>query len=343
VKTAIRVGPIAAASGQVSRGLVRIGDLADGCSPIHFPVILVNGGDDGPVVYLHAGSHGQETVYAIELMRRLVREELDVRALRGAIILVPAANLLAHQAGSRIAPLYGIREGGAFGGDLHKLWPGDATGSVTQLLAAAIWDQIVSQSDYVVDYHTNSSPGIPFVLMYQPSGPAASDAEASAWRRGLDLAATFGLTVVLGAPTANTLAGACMLAGKAALTVEIPSPRILNESLVACALRGTKNILVRHAMIDGEIEAQIDSPPLTGQHVILPSIRARRGGMVRFEVAPGKFQPAGTVIARIFDAFGEELEAVLMAHDGYVSTFPPLSWAGAQAIATGDYVADCFS
>jgi len=343
VKAAIRVGPVEAESGQVSRGLIPIGELADGCTPMQIPVILVNGGDDGPVVYLHGGSHGQETVYAIELMRRLVREELNARRLRGAIILVPAANLLAHQAGSRISPLYGIREGGAFGGDLHKLWPGDASGSMTQLLAATIWTQIVTQSNYVVDYHTNSSPGIPFVLMYQPSGTTNDGAEASAWRRALDLAAAFGLTVVRGAPTPNTLAGASLLAGKAALTIEIPSPRMLSESLIACALRGTKNFLARLAMLDGEIETQIEYPPLTGQHDILPSIRARRGGMVRFEVQPGQFVMAGTVIARIFNVFGDEVEAVPMAHDGYVSTFPPLSWAGAQAIATGDYVADCFS
>src|SRR5215471_8352333 len=145
METQLHVGPIRAERGQVAKGLLRVGDLADGCSPIQIPVVVANGAEDGPIVYLHAGSHGQETAYAIELMRRLVREELDARELRGAVILVPAANLLAHQAASRIAPHYGVREGGPFGGDMHKLWPGDPLGSITQRLAADIWEQIVAQ------------------------------------------------------------------------------------------------------------------------------------------------------------------------------------------------------
>jgi predicted deacylase len=278
MKETIRVGTIEAASGQVNRGLLHVGELADGCSPIQIPVVLVNGSEDGPVVYLHAGSHGQETVYAIELMRRLVREEIDLQKLRGAIILVPAANLLAHQAGNRIAPHYGSREGGPFGGDMHKLWPGDAAGSITQRLAAAIWNQIVSQADLVVDFHTNSSPGIPFVLMYQPSSHPLTEVESSAWRRGLDLAAAYGLTVVLGAPTPNTLAGAALLVGRPAMTIEIPSPRMLNQPLVNCALRGTKNLFSQLGMIDARTEPQTEFPPMLGKHLILPSIRANRVG-----------------------------------------------------------------
>jgi predicted deacylase len=343
MKDALRIGPIEAAPGEIARGLLRIGELADGCSPIQIPVVLANGSADGPVVYLHGGSHGQETVYTIELMRRLVRFEVDPRALRGALVMVPAANLLAHQAASRIAPHYGVREGGPFGGDMHKLWPGDPIGSITQRLASAIWEQIVARADCVVDFHTNSSPGLAFALMYQPSGPAKSEPETTAWRRSLELADAFGLTVVLGAPTPNTLAGASILAGKPAMTVEIPTPRMLSESLVAVALRGTKNVLASLGLLDAPIEPQVDSPPIPGKHVILPSVRANRGGMVHFTVAPGHYLSAGTVIARIFDVFGDELEEIRMPQAGYVSTFPPLSWAASQAIATGDYVADCFS
>src|SRR5262245_29578444 len=343
MRSTLQVGPIRAEHGQVAKGLLRVGDLADGCSPIQIPIIAVNGVEDGPIVYLHAGSHGQETAYAIELMRRLVREELHARELRGAVILVPAANLLAHQAASRIAPHYGVREGGPFGGDLHKLWPGDPAGSITQRLAAAIWEQVVAQADCVVDFHTNSSPGFPFSLIYQPSDPSGAEPEASAWRRSLDLAGAFGLTVVRGAPTPNTLAGASLLAGKAALTVEVPTPRMLDAALVTCALRGTKNLLAHLRMSRAPVGPRPDGPVLPGEHVILPSIRANRGGMIRFEVEPGRFLTAGTIIARIVDVFGDELEAVRMPRDGYVSTFPALSWAGAQAIATGDYVADLFS
>jgi predicted deacylase len=337
------VGPITARSGEIAKGLLPVGELADGCTPAQVPVMIVNGAEDGPIAYLHAGSHGQETVYAIDLMRQLVRGELDPGRLRGAVILVPAANLLAHQAASRIAPHYGVREGVPFGGDLHKLWPGDAAGSITQRIASTIWREIVAQADVVVDYHTNSSPGLPFTLLYQHSPSTPSPEDEAVWQRTLELAGAFGLTVVRGAPTPNALSGASMLAGKPAMMVEVPSPRLLNRELVASALIGTRNVLAHAGLIDAPIEPQRAVPVLPGEHVILPSIRANRGGMVGYEVTPGDFCPADTVIARVYDVFGDEVEAVRMAEDGYVSTFPPLSWAGAQAIASGDYVADCFS
>jgi uncharacterized protein len=343
MRTAIRVGSIEARSGATAKGLLHVGELADGCTPVQVPVIIVNGVDDGPIAYLHAGSHGQETIYAIELMRRLVREALDPARLRGAVIMVPAANLLAHHAASRIAPHYGVREGGAFGGDLHKLWPGDAAGGLTQRIAAAIWAEIVAQADLVVDYHTNSSPGLPFTLLYRHAERTRSPQDERVWRRTLDLATAFGLTVVQGAPTPNALSGASLLAGKPALMVEIPSPRILSEPLVAMALLGTENLLAHAGLVAVPVRPQVDAVVLGGEHVILPSIRANRGGVLRCEAVPGVFSAAGSVIARIYDVFGDEVEAVRMVEDGYVSTYPALSWAGAQAIASGDYVADCFS
>ena len=53
--------------------------------------------------------------------------------------------------------------------------------------------------------------------------------------------------------------------------------------------------------------------------------------------------PAGAVIARTRDVHGREVEVIRMPADGYVMTFPPQSWVGNQAVATGDLVADIFS
>ena len=340
MRVALKVGDVAAEPGQLAYGLLRIGDLADGCSPLHIPVIILNGIHDGPVVYLHAGSHGQEAVYAIEMMRRLARVDLDPTKLRGAIVMVPAANLLAYQAATRISPLYGVREGGPFGGDMHKLWPGDPLGSVTQRLASAIWGSIVSQADFVLDYHTNSVPGFPFALMYQPQ--ARNGPEDEAWQRSLRVAEAFGMTVVVGAHTPNSLSGASMKAGKAAMAIEAPCPRVLDQPMVAAALRGTVNVLVHLGLIEGTLAPQYDIPVLPGEHHILPSIRANRGGVIHYRVEPGVLLQAGTVIASIYDVFGNPVETVRMAQDGYVSTFPPLSWSAAQTVASGEYVADCF-
>ena len=271
MRAPFRIDRMEAPSAGRATGLIRFGELADGCSPLHIPLIILNGADDGPMVYLHAGSHGQETIYGMSAMRRLAQSELDPSRMRGAVVIVPGANLLAHQAAARIAPHYGIREGVPYGGDLHKLWPGDPRGSMTQRLAATIWTHIVDKANYVIDFHTNSQPGIAFALMY--GGETSHPSGAAVWRQSLEAARAFGLTVVRGAPNPLTLAGAAMEAGKPAMTIEVPAPRILDRRYADAAVRGVKNVLVHLGMLSGEITPLAGVPVVDGEHEILPSIR----------------------------------------------------------------------
>jgi uncharacterized protein len=340
MRASVKAGPVAAASGSAASGCASIGELADGITQVQVPIVIINGRKDGPVVYLHAGSHGQETIYAVEMMRRL-RAALDPARLRGAVIAVPLANLLAHQFATRVAPHYAAREGVPFGGDLHKLWPGDPRGSLTQRIAHFLWTEVVRQSDCAVDLHAVGEPGIAFTFMYR--GGARDALGTPAWEQSLQLARAFGVTMVTTAPNPLTLAGACLDAGKPAFMVEMTKSRTLDEAVVAGALRGIRNVLVQLGMLDGTIEPQRDFLVVPGVHPALPTIRAEHGGLIAFEVECGTLLAAGTVIARTRDIFGREVEAITMPADGYVMTFPPLSWVGNQAVATGDLVADIFA
>jgi predicted deacylase len=338
MKRTVAVANVEAAPGTLATGFLRVGDLSDGCSPLHVPVMVFNGLGDGPTVYLHVGSHGQEPFYAIEAMRRLTRERLQADRLRGSLIIVPAANLLAYQAATRVAPQYAAREQRPFSGDLHRGWPGRADGTLTERLAHGIWTEIVGQSDYVIDYHSVSWPGIGFMYLY--TGGVADRRGSPVWDCTLRLARATGLTVIL-TGQADTLAGACLDAGKPAIAFELPSPRMIREEAVESALQGTINVLAELAMVD-EAPRPVKAAVLTGLHRGLPSLRANRGGIVTYTVEPGVRLAAGTVIARIHDVFGNELEAVVMPVDGYVQTFPPLSWVGAQMVTSGDWIADLF-
>jgi uncharacterized protein len=336
----LKVGPVVASSGSVASGYASVGELADGVTQVQVPIVAINGRDDGPVVYLHAGSHGQETIYSVEMLRRL-RAELDPGRLKGAIVAVPLANLLAHQFATRVAPHYAAREGVPFAGDVHKLWPGDAKGSMTQRIVHFLWTEIVRQADCAIDLHAVGEPGIPFTFMYR--GGKRDAAGTPAWEKTLDMARAFGVTMVTTAPNPLTLAGACLDIGKPALMIEMTRSRMLDDATVATALLGIRNVLVQLGMVEGTVEAQRDIVVVPGVHATMPTIRAEHGGFIRFEVECGKFVPAGTVIARTRDILGQEVEAIAMPADGYVMTFPPQSWVGNQAVATGDLVADLFS
>jgi predicted deacylase len=188
---------------------------------------------------------------------------------------------------------------------------------------------------------TFSRTSMAFAFMYRGG---KQDAQGTpAWERSLDMARAFGLTVVTTAPNPLTLAGACIDAGKPAFMVEMTRARMLDEHVVQGALRGTRNVLVQLGMLDGAIEPQEGFLIVPGVRPALPTLRANRGGFITFEVECGVPLAKGTVIATIRDVFGAELEAVRMDSDGYVMTFPPVSWTGHCAVATGDLVADIFA
>jgi uncharacterized protein len=340
MRTSMQVGTLCAAPGAIAKGFLEYGELSDGGTILRLPVMIMNGSHDGPLLYLQGGAHGQETIYPVETFRRLFME-VPADTLRGAIVAVPIANPLAHQAACRVAPQYATREGIPYGGDLHKVWPGDPAGSLTQRIASTLWKAVVDRCDFAMDYHAVSIPGFPFAFMYR--GGKTEAVGTPQWERSLQMARAFGLTIVTTAPNPLPLAGACLDVGKPALMIELPAPRMLEEGMVAAALRGTCNVLVELGMLDGEVVPQRDLLVIDGERRALPSLRANRGGIIHFEAECGMLLRAGTRIARIVNPFGDEVEVVRMPSDGYVMTYPALSWVGNQAVATGDYVADIFA
>ena len=139
MKQSVTVGNVEAAPGTLTTGFLRVGDLSDGYSPLGVPVILLNGVGEGPTVYLHAGSHGQEPFYAIEALRRLSSRAIASRS---------SPRQPNHRAGGerpRVSgcdarcAAYAAREQRPFGGDLHRGWPGRADGTLTERVQHGIW------------------------------------------------------------------------------------------------------------------------------------------------------------------------------------------------------------
>src|SRR6185503_16838407 len=58
MKAPFSIRGIRANCGQRAQGFVTIGETASG--PIQFPVVILNGADDGPVLCLTAGVHATE-------------------------------------------------------------------------------------------------------------------------------------------------------------------------------------------------------------------------------------------------------------------------------------------
>lgn len=113
---------------------------------IPIPIVLIANGA-GPTVLLLAGIHGDEYEGQIALMKFL--RSIDPALVRGRLIILPAANFPAVMAGRRTSPLDE--------GNLNRSFPGDASGTPTQMIAHYIESVILPMSDYILDFHSGGS------------------------------------------------------------------------------------------------------------------------------------------------------------------------------------------
>ena len=142
MKAAIRIRGIAAESGQRSQGFVTIGESASG--PIQFPLVIVNGVEDGPTLCLTSGVHATE--YApIDAVMRIV-QSIDPTKLRGALIAVPVVNMRMFDSRTGfVSPFDGL--------NLNKVAAGRPDGSISEILAKTLLDEVIGQAAYHIDLH----------------------------------------------------------------------------------------------------------------------------------------------------------------------------------------------
>ncbi len=121
---------------------------------IAIPISCIKRGE-GPTVLLVSGNHGDEYEGQVALMK--LARRLEPADVRGRIIILSAANFPAALAGRRVSPIDG--------GNLNRSFPGNADGSVTQMIAHYIETVLLPKAELVVDLHSGGSS-----LMYIPSG-----------------------------------------------------------------------------------------------------------------------------------------------------------------------------
>lgn len=143
---------------------------------ISIPIAVIANGP-GPTVLLTAGNHGDEYEGQI-VLTRLIRE-LEPGDVRGRVIILPALNLPAAMAGTRVSPYDG--------GNLNRAFPGDANGSPTFAIAHYVDTVLYPMANFHHDLHSGGSSlrYTPFCSMRQ-SGDPALDARSMAALKAFD-------------------------------------------------------------------------------------------------------------------------------------------------------------
>nr|MDO8046286.1 succinylglutamate desuccinylase/aspartoacylase family protein [Candidatus Baldrarchaeota archaeon] len=117
------------------------------------PLFIFRLGEGKPHVFLISGVHGDEQT-GIYVAESLI-EKLSKMELFGSITIVPVANPPAFRCKTHNSPMDGL--------NMNRIFPGNREGTVTERLAAEIWEQAI-QADYIIDLHSCEEECIPYVL-----------------------------------------------------------------------------------------------------------------------------------------------------------------------------------
>ena len=115
------------------------------------PLHVITGRNPGPTFGIITNTHGDEFLATIAI--RDFISKLDTAKLNGRIALVSVANPMATAGFGRLTPEQHGRT------DLHEVYPGNARGNTTQMIAAAITANVLHHVDALIDFHSGGSGG----------------------------------------------------------------------------------------------------------------------------------------------------------------------------------------
>jgi N-alpha-acetyl-L-2,4-diaminobutyrate deacetylase len=204
------------------------------------PVIVIKNGR-GPTALLVGGNHGGEyegVVCALKLGRDLQAEQVQ-----GRIIILPALNLPAVEAGRRVSPIDGR--------DMNRSFPGRPDGTITQIIAHYVHEHILPLCDAVLDLHAGgySLDLYPYISMHY----LADEKQMAATRAALHaFQAPVGL-IMEEFTGEGLLDYAVERMGKIFLCAEIGGSGRLTPATLQLTGVGARNFLKHLNILDGDI------------------------------------------------------------------------------------------
>ena len=322
--TVVRIRDIAGVPGTKQRGLITVGETPMG--PIQFPLVIITGVKAGPRLCITAGVHGTEYPAMDSLMRTIA--QLNPNELAGTVIAVPVVNsMMFRTRAPYLSPIDGL--------NLNRTFPGIPDGTISEVLAHVVLNEIVLQADYHIDCHGGDLPEVllPYTG-YPTQGKMEQDAigEAMARLYSPRIVALYREGTTLPS-TKGSLVSEASKRGVPSILTESGSAGGLDSAHVQIHMNGARNVMRFFKMIPGE-------PVLEGERLAAKDqflVTARKGGLVRLAIGIGEELKRDQLIAEICDVFGDVVEQVRSPRDGIAR----ILWTN-KAVNTGDPIVKCW-
>ncbi len=315
----LTVGTATAQPGERVRGVIEITQLGGGRA-LDIPVIVINGAEDGPCVWVDAVIHGDEPEGT--LCCHMIDAELDPKKMRGSVVLIPVLNVPAFEAAQRGNPL------DTFSYDLNRIYPGREVGYLTERLAHIHSGWMREVATYEISIHSGGAHSYLSETIFTTTQPEAIELAKA---MGKDWSLILKNIRPSGSPPAVMFE-----AGKHGLTVELGGRSATSPSEFQRCGRtladGILNLLRYYKIIDGE--ANSAPTHYTGfQHALLAPVSGMFVAEPTLEFQ--KRMKKGDLIARIVNVYGDLLAEVVAPVDGLIFGLRAL-----PNVQTGDWC--CF-
>ena len=294
------------------------------------PLHVVTGRHAGPTFGIITNTHGDEFAATIAIREFLAG--LDTTKLKGRLAVVSVANPMATAGFGRQTPEQHGRT------DLHEVYPGNARGNTTQMIAATITEHVLHHADALIDFHSGGNGGrLQARVDYNTKTPDALKS------KNLALARAFGAPFVHENEFAGAAAQYLNDQGVPAVNPEVggaylgPHSTGYYTKIMIDGLTG----MARHlGMIDGAVTR------VKQLHFDLKArreIRPRQSGhLVSFYEQPDdlcQLIKGGTKLGEVIDLYSYQvLEELVAPFDGYLffSRYSGVVGGGTQAFALAE-------
>jgi predicted deacylase len=335
----VSVGTVTSAPGQIVYGVFEGVGLPTGGTD-DFPIIIAQGKQDGPVLWITGTIHGNE-YSGMSTIHRLLGpggRDFPLNDLRGTVVLIPTLNPAGLRTESR-APYYN------HGADPNRMFPAperpgktgsDETPSTAlEDVYERLFERIDAHCDYLIDLHNAIIGSIAFSFRDPIYYEGEQDRQAAIALQNQNDAfmKAFGFPIINEFPSKEYLkknlhrsvSGSVFnRLRRPAFTVELGSYLHVDLTLRDAAVIGLRNVMRWLEMLPGEAEPL---PPIPQPAVNYPvrrmmHPRAPQSGIVHHLVDAGDVIAKGDVVAQITDIYGRPVGAnnglLRTAYDGYV-------------------------